>query len=92
MTYLCCNVAPLAHAAQDVDISASSKASVPLIQLIMRQIYNLVIEDPNKLNDYRGFSEEVWCIFRHSTGISIILFLTLVRKVPNSSLVIRLEL
>jgi hypothetical protein len=53
---------PWPHAAQDVDISASSKASVPLIQLIMRQIYNLVIEDPNKLNDYRGFSEEVWSL------------------------------
>lgn len=38
---------------------STTKASVPLIQLIMRQIYNLVIEDPNKLNDYRGFSEEV---------------------------------
>eukprot|EP01134_Creolimax_fragrantissima_P000510 CFRG0510T1 len=48
-----------------------TKASVPLVQLIMRQVYN-VIDDPKRLNQYSAFSEEVYGEFNFNIVNDII--------------------
>eukprot|EP01137_Pigoraptor_chileana_P019866 Opistho-2@6449 len=38
----------------------TTAASFELVHHIMKQVYNRVIDDPMRLNNYRGFSEEVY--------------------------------
>lgn len=44
---------------QEVAETRNTPAPLAMIKLIMSQVYNTVIEDPSRLNDYKGFSEEV---------------------------------
>ncbi|KNC83671.1 hypothetical protein SARC_04069 [Sphaeroforma arctica JP610] len=55
----------------DSKAPALTTANVPLVKLVMRQVYN-VIDDPKKLNNYKSFSEEVYGEFNFNIVKDII--------------------